>query len=381
MKLLLCFVLAAGLPAAELNLKPDPVKAGMNPTRIAQIRERMQSYVERGTAAGIVTLVARHGQVADFTAVGYQDREAKIPMRRDTIFQIKSQTKSITCAAAMILVEEGRLSLMDPIEKYLPEFQGKKILLIQLMSHTSGLPPTHSPALGGTSRHTLAEVVAADGQIPLEYQPGKGWDYSDTGMAAVGRIVEVVSGMPYAKFVEERILKPLGMQDTFFFPPPEKRGRIAAAYTDDHGTLKRAETDLYREGWTYTAPEGGLFSTTADLAAFYQMMLSRGSLGSRRILSPFSVAVLTEPHTGEMRTRGEGNSYGLGWYVIRTIDGNWRFSSVGSFGHGGAFRTYGIVDPAKDMLVLVMMQRTNGGGDQADEINSAVEIAGAAIEQ
>jgi CubicO group peptidase (beta-lactamase class C family) len=372
----------------------DPVKAGMSPERLARIPARMQAFVVRGTAAGFVTLVARRGQLASLAAVGYQDRESKTPMRVDTIFQIMSMSKPVTGVGIMILAEEGRLSLLDAVEKHLPEYRGQTmtngakpshpITIRDLMTHTSGMPGGSPDALKGPRGnwdHTLAEVVAIESQMKLLSEPGVQWRYSNAGIATLGRIIEVVSGQPFEKFIHDRIFEPLGMKDTFYFLPVDRRSRLAAVYTDENGVLKRFTGDRFREGSKYPAPEGGIYSIATDLAAFYQMMLNHGVLGGKRILSRAAVDVMTALHTGDIPAGfAPGMGYGLTWSVVREPARTLRLNSIGAYGHGGAYRTYGWVDPAKDMLGVILFQRTNGGGDVADEINAFMVLAASAIE-
>ena len=369
---------------------------GLDADRLARIAPRMQSFVDNGTAAGFVTLVARRNEVAHLAAVGMQDREAKIPMKTDSIFQIMSMTKPITATGIMMLAEEGRLSISDPVEKHIPEFRGQRlrsgvkpahpITLLELLTHTSGMPGS-SPAgfTDPANRYgtTLADLTLGNSQLPLEFEPGARWQYSNTGIATLGRIVEVVSGMPYDRFMGERIFKPLRMADTFYFPdaqPEAKRARIAAVYTDDGGKLVRATTDLYRKGAKYPMPEGGLYSTASDIARFYRMMLGKGTLDGARVLSPAGVRVMTMVHTRDLTTGfAPGMGYGLGFAVVRNAEGMFRLNSVGTFGHGGAFRTYVWADPVKDLIGVIMYQRTNGGGDVADEISAFTQLAVSAL--
>ncbi len=350
-----------------------PQSAGLDPGRLKAIPVRMQAFVDQGTAAGFVTLLARHGQIAQVAAVGYQDLESKKPMRTDTIFQIASMTKPVTSVGIMQLIDEGKLALADPVEKHLPEFRGKPITIQHLLTHTSGMPG------GGPARKsesTLGEMVLAYSQLPLQFTPGSKWSYSNTGMATLGRIIEVVSKMPYEKFMHERIFRPLGMVDTFYFPTEEKYPRIASIYTDDNGKLVRANVDLYKKGVKYPGPEGGLYSTAQDLAKFYQMLLSKGA----PILSKSAVAAMTTVHTGNLTTGfAPGMGYGLGVSIVRNAEGLFRLNALGAYGHGGAYRTYGWVDPAKDLYGIILFQRTNGGGDVADEINAFMAMANAAV--
>ena len=375
--------------------KIDPEAAGMNPARLALIPVRMKEFVAAGKTAGVVTLVARHGHVASLEAVGYQDLESKTPMRTDTLFRLASVTKPVTCAGIMILVDEGRLSLIDPVEKFLPEFKGLKlnpcetragyncelvtptrpVNVLDLMTHTSGLP-AGAPA-SGEPPNTLAERVASVRGATLLFEPGTAWNYSNIGFAALGRIIEVVAGRPYDGFLAERIFQPLAMKDTFFFVPPDKAKRVASVY--------RYETDglhlVPMPPPKFPAPEGGLFSTAGDMARFHQMLLGKGTLDGQRILSAAAVDAMTSSQTGSMKAGfAPGVGHGFGFEVVRETLGTFRYNSIGSFVKGGAYRTYGWVDPAKDLVGIIFMQRTNGGGDVADEINSFMAMAAAAIE-
>lgn len=381
----LSFAHAATLTDGAAN----PAKAGMDAERLARIPARMKAFVDQGTAAGFVTLVARHGTLAQLAAVGYQDREAKTPMKTDSIFQIMSMTKPITSTGIMILVDEGRLALTDPVEKHLPEFRGQKlasgakparvITVRDLLTHTSGIAAAPS-GFNAKRERSLADMALVVSQLPLQFEPGTKWSYSNSGMATLGRIIEVISGQSYEAFISDRIFAPLRMKDTHFFLPESKHSRLATPYTDDHGTLKRADGDPFRTGAKYPGPEGGLYSTAADLASFYQMMLNKGTLDGHRILPKAAVEVMTRVHTGDLTTGfAPGIGYGLGWGIIRNTEGMFRLGSIGSYGHGGAYRTYAQVDPARDMFTVLLYQRTNGGGDMADEITAFLTMAAAAV--
>jgi CubicO group peptidase (beta-lactamase class C family) len=376
--------------------KTDPGAAGMNPARLAWIPARMKEFVAAGKTAGVVTLVARHGHVASLEAVGYQDLESKTPMRTDTIFRIASITKPVTCAGIMILVDEGRVSLIDPAEKYLPEFKGLKmnpcgerggyncalttpsrpVNIIDLMTHTSGLPGTVTGR--ETPPNTLAESVAGVSRATLLFEPGTEWNYSNIGIAALGRIIEVVTGQPYDRFMAERIFQPLEMKDSFFFIPADKASRVASLYTYETDGLKRVPTTPAK----FPTPEGGLLSTVSDIARFHQMLLNKGKLNGQRILSAAAVETMTASQTGSIKAGfAPGVGHGFGFEVVREVLGTYRYSSIGSFVKGGAYRTYGWVDPSKDLVGIIFMQRTNGGGDVADEINSFMAMAAGAIEE
>jgi CubicO group peptidase (beta-lactamase class C family) len=257
------------------------------------------------------------------------------------------------------------------------------ITLYDLLTHTSGMAggaPRGLSDIFQRRQRTLAEAVAVYSQQPLEFEPGTRWRYSNMGIATLGRVIEVVSGMPYEQFLARRIFEPLGMQDSFFFPPADKHARIASVYDIADGKLVKADIDLYRKGAKYPAPEGGLYSTAPDLARFYQMMLNGGALDGTRLLSKSAVEVMTQVHTGELEAGfAPGMGYGLAWSVVRNEQGVFRGNSVGAYGHGGAYRTYGFIDPRKDLIGIILYQRVSGGGDLADEINAFIALANAAI--
>jgi CubicO group peptidase (beta-lactamase class C family) len=364
--------------------------------------------VDKGTIAGAVTLVARHGVVAGLEAVGFQDLESRKPMRIDTIFQIMSMTKPVTAIAVMMLAEDGRLSVSDPVEKHLPEFRGlwlndgkndgkerrqvrpsRPITLRDLLTHTSGMAPMPPEGIKDllTRMHlTLAEAVAIYSQTPLDFEPGTRWQYSNPGIATLGRVVEVVSGLPFEKFLADRIFQPLGMKDSFIFPPADKTDRIAMVYSLAGGKLQRSGPDTlggdparHRKGAKYSGPEGFMYSTATDLAALYQMMLNGGTHNGRRLLSRSTVEVMTALHTGnlELGEHSPGMGFGLAWQVVRDALGTLRLQSVGTYGHGGAFGTQGWVDPKKDLVGVFLIQRSGGGSP--DEGNVFKTMAAAAI--
>jgi len=364
--------------------------SGLDPAVLANVRVRMQEFVDRGTAAGFVTLVARHGKVANLEAVGWQDRDSHTPMRTGSLFQIMSMTKPITCAAVMTLVDEGRISINDPVEKYLPEFKGQKlrsgaaplhgVTIRDLMTHTSGVPASSAKGFDRHG-HTLAEVVAEAAQQPLDFEPGSKWSYSNNGIATLGRILEVLTGKTYEQAMSDRIFTPLGMRDTTFWMPQEKASRLASLYTDEHGTLRHSGEDTLRKNWKYPMPEGGLYSTASDLYRFYQMMLNRGTLAGHRVLSPAAVELMTTVQTGDLKTGfAPGVGYGLGWGIVKEVSGMFRYNSLGTYSHGGAYRTYAFVDPKRDLIGIILYQRTNVGGDLADEQTAFIQLANAAVQ-
>src|SRR5712692_2068027 len=391
---LVSFVVCAAPPATDAR------KAGMDPERLARIAPRMKALVDSGAIAGTVTLIERHGALAHLEAVGYTDIETKKPMRPDSIFQIMSMTKPFTGVAIMMLAAQRRLRLNDPVEKHLPEFRGQRltdaeglrkpnrpITIRDLMTHTSGMPampPEPIKDLYQRFQLPLGEAVSIYAKQPLEFEPGSKWMYCNTGIATLGRIIEVSSDQTFERFIEGRILKPLGMIDTFIFPPADKTDRIVTNHRTVDGKLQPAggealggESRRYRKGAKYSMPEGGLYSTATDLAAFYEMMLNGGAYHGKRLLSRASVALMTALHTGELKAgHNPGTGFGLTWEVSKEAGLNlW---SVGTFGHGGAFGTHGWVDPKKDLIGVFLVQ---GGAGNNDAKHAFIMMANAAISE
>jgi len=383
------FFLLASFTAALLAAPRDPkelAKAGMDPGRLALIPIRMKEFVDKGRIAGAVTLVARHGVVAAHDAVGWQDIERKIPMKPDSIFQVMSMTKPVTAVAIMMLVDEGRVGLLDPVEKHIPEFRGqmmisekhadgrvtlkkpsRTITVRDLLTHTSGMPTTPPPGLAQLYQkldRTLAEATLVYSQMPLEFEPGSQWLYSNPGIATLGRIVEVASDMPFERFLDTRIFKPLGMNDSFLFPPEDKKPRIADVYRLNIDKLERAGGDSlggdareYRKGAVYSGPEFALYSTAADLAAFYEMARAGGAFNGKRLLSRAAVDVMSALHTGDIKAgHNPGTGFGLGWEVAKDPAATLNFWSPGTYGHGGAFGTHGYIDKQRDLVGVYLVQ-------------------------
>jgi CubicO group peptidase (beta-lactamase class C family) len=383
-----------------------PLGTSQDEAKLSTLRSEFQGYVDRHQAAGTVTLVARKGKVIHLEAVGWQDREAKTPMKPDTIFKIASMTKPITAMGIQMLEEEGKLSVEDPVEKHLPEFRGQQLIVKKdgsavtlgkpsraitvkdLLTHTSGLRGGMPPGFGdlyAKRNRTLAEATVAVSQWPLEFEPGSKWAYCNAGIDVLGRIIEVCSGASFESFLEERLFKPLGMRDTFFYPDAERKPRIAALYKKDKDGLARLADGLLGEaaGSRFPVPAGGLYSTAPDMVKLYQMMLDKGQAGGRRYLSEASVEKMTRNHTGDLRAGfTDGVVMGLGWQVVGTPTGVTEMLSPGTYGHGGAFGTQGWVDPGKGMIFILMVQRSGfPNGDASDLRKSLQSIAVAAIKE
>ena len=370
-----------------------PLAAQVDQAQLDRIRPRMQQFVDSHVAAGVVTLVARHGKIVEFDAVGMADAEARQPMRKDTIFQIMSMTKPFTAVAIMMLAEEGKLALREPIATYLPEFQGQRVATTtgpeanrtgtltrpltvrDLMSHTSGMfdaPPAEIKDYMQQMDLPLADLVRVFARQPLLFQPGTQWSYSSPGIDILGRIVEVCSGEKFEDFVAHRILQPLGMKDSFFYPDAARLARIAMVYegatgklTPSSGKILGGDPARHRQGAKYPAPAWGLHSTAEDLFRFYQMLLSGGVHNGHRMLSPFSIHLMSEVYTTGLNPSGwlGGSGYGLGWEVVTEPFGELAGQWAGSYGHGGAFGTQGWIDPKHDLVRIMLIQRSDGGTD------------------
>ncbi len=361
----------------------------------------LQRFVDNDTVAGALGLVARDGKVVSVESVGFADLAAKKPMREDALFWIASMTKPMTAVAVLMLQEEGKLSIHDPVEKYLPEFKGRTLLdsrtkdsvtlkrparvitIRDLLTHTSGLN-TDIPDLG--RELTLAERVIFYSQQPLLFEPGSKWQYSNPGINTLGRIVEVVSKQPFAEFMEQRIFKPLGMKDTTFWPTRTDAKRLAKSYGPGPNGKGLSETNLYFMRGELTdhsrtpLAAGGLFSTARDVAKFYQMMLDGGVTGGKRLLKEETVKLMTTTQSGEIKTGFvDGMSWGLGFQVVKEPLGVTGMVSPGTFGHGGAYGTQSWADPKTRTIFVLMIQRARMGNSDGSDIRKAFQEAGTAM--
>lgn len=339
--------------------------------------------------AGAVTLVARRGQVVSLEAVGYQDLESKKPMRADTIFDIRSVTKPVTAIGIMILMEDGKLTLNEPIERYLPEFrstgktqgQPNPITIRHLLTHTAGMPLNRPPEIEAITikrDRTLADVVAILAKQEPEFEPGTQFRYYSGGFAILGRIIEVVSGEPFEQFIKERIFDPLGMKDSFFFVPAEKQNRVASIYRLQDGKLNRwEEVEAYAKNAKYPGPEFGMYSTAPDLGSLCQMMLNGGTFKGKRILSRMSVEMMTQNHTLNIKSAitQRPEYQGLGWGLSGDPMDAFPLTSTGSFGHNGAFGAIIWIDPKKGLIRIFLEHRFGFN----NESNIFMAMAGSAV--
>lgn len=336
----------------------------------------LQPFLDNRTLAGAVTLVASEDKILDVETIGYADLATKQPMRPDTLFWIASMSKPFTATALMMLVDEGKVRVDDPVEEYLPEFKGqwlavesdKNHVLLQhpprpitvhdILSHTSGLHFSSGIETPTLDLWPLVVRARSYAMTPLDFAPGTKYQYANAGINTAARIIEVVSGMPYAEFLQTRILDPLDLKDTTFWPTAEQIHRLAKSYKSNMKTKELEETPISQLRYPLDdhtrepMPAGGLFSTARDTARFCQMILNGGTFEGKRYLSAEAIHQMTSIQTGDLP-----QTYGFGWSVIRKAAGDGR--GAGSFGHGGAYKTAMWVDPARK-LVLVLMRQHDG---------------------
>jgi CubicO group peptidase (beta-lactamase class C family) len=392
---LLLIVLAASTLIAQQLPTASPESVGLSSERLQRIAVEVDQSIKDKQIAGAVTMVVRHGKVAWLKAQGMQDREAGKVMPSDAMFRICSMTKPITSVAVMMLYEEGRFQLEDPISKYLPEFKNPKVLvkpatgapytipatreitIRDLLRHTSGLTYNWNPDLGKMydDANVATGLMQYDGTIgdsvkrlaaqPLLFNPGDRWEYS-LGVDVLGRLVEVASGMPLDEFFRTRIFEPTGMKDTYFYPPQEKLNRLATAYGIFDDKLARFPEKPVTDGYlTYSAdypsagPKklfsggGGLVSTVQDYARFCQMMLDNGMANGKRLLSRKSVELMTHDQLGKI---GPDQGFGLGFGIEGAKGPMDELGTPGSYGWGGFFYTSFTIDPKEQMIVIFMAQ-------------------------
>lgn len=309
-------------------------------------------------------------------------------MRPDSIFWIASMTKPITAAAVLMMQDEGKLSVEDPVEKHLPEFkelraadgEPVRVTIRHLLTHTSGLGEA-SPAEARDVKD-LAGLTPIYVKKPVQFAPGSKWAYCQSGINTAARIVEVVSGLPFDRFVEQRLCGPLGMKDTTFYLTQEQLSRLAASYRrSKEGELMATPIGLLQgksptSRDRYPAANGGLFSTAPDYARFCRMFLNGGEVDGKRYLKPESVALMTSLQTGDLKTGfTPGNGWGLGWCVVREPQGVTAALSPGSFGHGGAYGTQAWIDPAGKRAYILMIQRADFPNSDASDVRKAFQEA------
>jgi CubicO group peptidase (beta-lactamase class C family) len=387
-----------------------PEAVGLSSERLKRLSEALHAYVKDGKLSGGVALVARRGKVAYVEAFGQRDRESGAPMREDTVFRIASQTKALVSVGVMMLQEEGRLLISDPVGKYLPEFrettvavpkQGggydvvkakRPITVRDLLTHTAGVSYGGGPARDRWEEakitgwyladrdEPVGATVARMARLPFDAQPGERWVYGYS-TDILGALVERVSGQALDEFLRTRILDPLGMKDTHFYLPESKADRFAVVYSaGESGRLERAPEPggmagqgAYLKGPRKSFSGGaGLLSTAGDYARFLSMLLNGGELDGKRLLSRKSVELMTADHLAGQKFR-DGQGFGLGFSVVKDLGARGQPGSVGEFGWGGAYHSVYWVDPKEQLVVVYFTQLIPARGlDDHDKLRALV---------
>lgn len=379
----------------EMSKKPETL--GFSSERLAQIDKTLQTHIEKGFIPGATILIGRHGKIAYFKTYGFQDKENGVAMKKDTIFRLYSMSKPITAVATMMMWEEGKFILSDPVSKFLPELKGMKVgvekkdpqsgkstlelvpcnreMTIQdLLRHTSGMI-YESPFFGKSlvqqlwaeakvfdKKKTLAEATAKLAKLPLGFQPGTVWNYSRSS-DLLGRVIEVMSGQSFDQYLEERIFKPLGMKDCGFWVKPENQNRLAQPAKDPKTGKPQDMINDVTKPPVFLLGGGGMVGTTMDYARLCQMLLNGGYLDGVRILGPKTVAYMTSDQLGSIPVASgisslllpPGKSYGLGFGLRMNPGILATAGSVGEYTWGGVAGTAFWVDPKEDMFVVFMM--------------------------
>jgi len=415
-RLLPLLVVVAILPLVAAVPLGKPEEVGLSSDRLHRIEDVIQRAIDAKQIAGAVTIVSRRNRIAHFEAQGYMDLESKTAMRKDAIFRMASMSKPVTSVAILMLIEEGKVRLNDPVSKFIPEFKDTKVATVQpsgsesapasnsaaattapagrgrgrgaaapqeitlvpasrpitvkdLLTHTSGLESGGAGSREGNriaprdTKSTLALYIPKLGAVPLDFQPGTEWRYSAlAGMETLGRIVEAASGMTFDQFLKTRLFDPLGMKDTAFFQPDEKQSRIASLYGRPQGQttgLEKQPTPAWLDTKTLFSGGGGLWSTAEDYIQFATMLVNGGQLNGKRFLSPRTVDLMGSNQIGDLYTKG--NRPGMGWGIgveiaMDPVAANRRVGA-GSFGWDGAFGTHFWVDRKEQIAGVLLIQQ------------------------
>ena len=409
--------LATALAAAVCFGTPlpqgDPAALGFSPERIERLDRVFETYVTEHQLPGAVALVARRGQLVHLGVYGEQDIEQGVPMASDTIFRIASQTKAIVSVGIMMLQEEGKLLIKDPVGKYIPAFNEttvaepteeggytvvpakRKITIRDLLTHTSGIGYGYGLAKDEWAAagiqgwyfadrgEPIADTVERMAALPFESQPGEKWVYGYS-IDILGVVIERASGQPLDRFLQERIFDPLGMVDTHFYLPREKRGRLATVYskTNDEplepapaGSVMVSQGDYVFGPRMSFSGGAGLLSTANDYASFLQMLLNGGEFNGHRLLAPSTVALMTVDHlpAAVAYPWDAGTGFGLGFKVLKDLGARGKPGAVGEFGWGGAYHSDYWIDPSNELVVVYFSQVIPAQGlDDHDKLRALV---------
>jgi CubicO group peptidase (beta-lactamase class C family) len=418
----LSLILVLVASAAAQSARPNPEAAGISAERLKRINELMQRNIDAGNFSGSVTLVARNGRLAHLSAQGLMDIETRKPMAPNALFRIMSMTKPVVGVATLMMIEEGKVRLNDPVSRFIPSFKDLKVGVLQpggaggargaapaapaapgqrgapprfytvpaereitikdLLTHTSGLvsgtisnSEAGKPEIRLKDKESNAVYIPRLGAVPLEFQPGTRWAYSaQAAFDTLVLVVEVASGQKFDQFAQQRIFGPLGMKDTYFYTSDEAfKPRIATRYNRSEKGLTKVNNEANFMNGAFFSGGGGLFSTAEDYWQFGQMLLNGGQLNGKRILSPRTVELMRSMHIPDtLQGRRGGEGYGLSVRVINDAVKRETFLSNGTFGWSGAYGTHFFVDP-KEKVVAVVMTQTSTPGVNADFENAVMQ--------
>jgi len=390
----LAVALLAALPLSAATVKTE--STGLSDERLVRIHDTIQRHMDAHHVSGAVTLVARRGHIVHLQAHGLMDTESNKPMAKDSIFRIWSMSKPVAGVAILMLMEEGKVRLNDPVSRFIPEFKGMKVAVAQepapgtpttqppappqyytvpaareitiqdLLTHVSGLGSGRASSaeiqrIARKDGESLADYIPRLGSTPLDFQPGSRWTYSPlAAFDTLGRVVEIASGQTFDQFLKQRIFQPLGMKETFFHPGEERWPRVVTAYHRNADSLQKTEKPNFLVSTTYFSGGGGLMSTAEDYAQFAMMLAEGGQLNGKRLLSPKTVELMSSvfvPDTLPGRQPGKG--YGLSVQVVSDPIAAGQRVSTGSYGWDGAYGTHFWVDPKEKIVGIVMVQTDN----------------------
>lgn len=373
--------------AKEFVYDASPESVGFSAERLARIDTLLNDYISNGIFPNAVTFVARHGKVVHYKAFGWKNIEKKEPLELNDIFRIASQTKAVATVGLMMLYEKGRFLLDDPISKYIPEFKNPQVLvkfypsdssytsrpakqeitIRQLLCHNSGIdyPDALVEKAGMNVDNaldpvTLAEVVKKKAKLPLDHDPGEGWIYTGSNTNAVGYLIEILSGLPLDEYLRKELLEPLGMNDSYFFLPDEKASRLVTLYSSDSITgalsvCKSVSDQTYPIAGAKTnlRASSGMVGTIQDYANFCKMIMNGGSFNGKQFLGRKTIDLMRTNQIGDFEVWDRQSKFGLG-FELNTEKRNALYpGSVGSFGWGGMYTTWYMMDPSEDLIVLI----------------------------
>jgi CubicO group peptidase (beta-lactamase class C family) len=410
----LSLILISALAAAAQTPRSNPEAVGISAERLKRINELMQRHIDAGSFSGSVTLVARNGRIAHLAAQGLMDVETRKPMAPNALFRIMSMTKPVVGVATLMMIEDGKVRLNDPVSRFIPQFKDLKVAVSQpggggargagggrgaaprfytvpadreitikdLLTHTSGLvsgtisnSEAGKPEIRLKEKDSNADYIPRLGAVPLEFQPGTRWAYSaQAAFDTLVLVVEVASGQKFDQFAQQRIFGPLGMKDTYFYTADQSfKPRIATRYNRSEKGLVKVNNEANFMNGAFFSGGGGLFSTAEDYWQFGQMLVNGGQLNGKRLLSPRTVELMRSMHIPDTLTgRPRGEGYGLSVRVINDAVQRGTFLSDGTFGWSGAYGTHFFVDP-KENVVAVLMTQTSTPGVNADFENAVMQ--------